>query len=156
MYKLLYKYIRKNRNNIIDRRYIHRCSLPVSIFAFTYIFLFFSIVLFVVSIGTSTYDEFIAILFTLALLVFFFFIYIPKINYFIFEDTLESKYIDDMGNYIFKFNNYSRVVGVDKITYDSFNVFSVGIVPINFLTLLVVSFFGIPGLFLLVLFSFIL
>ena len=40
--------------------------------------------------------------------------------------------------------------------YDSFNVFSVGIVPINFLTLLVVSFFGIPGLFLLVLFSFIL
>lgn len=38
--------------------------------------------------------------------------------------------------------------------YNSINVFSRGIVPINFITLLLVTVFGIPALFCLVLFSF--
>ena len=38
--------------------------------------------------------------------------------------------------------------------YDSFNIFSSGIIPINFFTILIVTFFGVPGLLCLILFSF--
>ena len=44
--------------------------------------------------------------------------------------------------------------GILLYTYNSINVFSYGIVPINFITLLLVTIFGIPALFCLVLFSF--
>lgn len=38
--------------------------------------------------------------------------------------------------------------------YNSINVFSRGVVPINFITLSLVTVFGIPALFCLILFSF--
>ncbi len=46
------------------------------------------------------------------------------------------------------------VAGLLLYAYNSLNVFSRGIVPINFINLLLVTIFGIPALFCLVLFSF--
>ena len=46
------------------------------------------------------------------------------------------------------------VAGLLLYAYNSINVFARGIVPINFFTLLLVTIFGIPALFCLVLFSF--
>lgn len=39
--------------------------------------------------------------------------------------------------------------------YDSFNIFSIGIIPINFINIGIVIIFGLPGLLFLIIFSFI-
>lgn len=39
--------------------------------------------------------------------------------------------------------------------YDTFNIFSFGIIPINVINVLLVTFFGIPGLLCLIIFSFV-
>jgi len=56
---------------------------------------------------------------------------------------------------VFKFIKNFILSGVLLYAYDSFNVFSSGIIPINMLTLFIVTIFGIPGLLCLIFFSFI-
>lgn len=46
------------------------------------------------------------------------------------------------------------LAGVLLYAYNSINLFSRGVVPINFITLMLITFFGVPGLFCLILFSF--
>ena len=60
-----------------------------------------------------------------------------------------------MANKIFCFLKRFIVSGIVLYAYDSFNIFSNGLIPINFITLFIVTFFGFPGLFVLILFSFI-
>jgi hypothetical protein len=46
------------------------------------------------------------------------------------------------------------LAGLLLYAYNSINVFSGGVVPINFITLFLVTLFGVPALFCLILFSF--
>lgn len=61
---------------------------------------------------------------------------------------------DNMLNKLFSLFKRIIFAGLLLYTYDSVNVFSRGVIPINFITLLLVTVFGIPALFCLVLFSF--
>lgn len=125
MRKKLFDYLRKNKRNVIDKKYIYYCLLSYDMFIYSFYFLCVSVGLFILFIITKLLlFEFLAMLMFFITLIFFIISTVTaSSDYFIYEDDLISKdYDSKTGRYLLKFRNYPIVFGVSKFVFDDINV----------------------------------
>lgn len=125
MRKYFFNYFRKNKRNIIDKKYIYYCLLSYDFIVYSVYLFAISFLLLIIYIVTHLLAfEFLTFVMFFGSLIFFIIsTATASSDYFIYEDDLISKdYDGKTGRYLLKFRNYPTVFGVSKYIFDDINV----------------------------------